>query len=80
MLDKWYRFHKIKGDEDDRGYQRMAGLRKVYGRYDKKQSNVVDGDPVPPGSPTLLHLPNRKGDKPNRGKRLTESELADTDL
>ena len=42
MLDKLYQFHKIKGDGDDRGYQRMAGLRKVYGRYDKKQSDVVD--------------------------------------
>ena len=57
----------------------MAGLRKVYGRYDKKQSDVVDGDHVPPGSPMRLHLPHRKGDTPDRGKRPIESEFADSD-
>ena len=67
---KLERFHHIQGDETDRAYQRIATLRKHYGRYRGK----VQGEP--PGTPSTIRIPHTKGTTPNREVALTESEFA----
>ena len=69
-LDRWERFHHIKGDETDRAYQRIATLRKHYGRYRGK----VQGEP--PGTPSTIRIPHTKGTTPDREVMPTESEFA----
>ena len=69
-LDRWERFHHIKGDETDRAYLRIVTLRKHYGRY----QGHVRGEP--PGPPSTIHLPHIKGTTPNRDVTPTESEFA----
>ena len=59
-LDRWERFHHIKGDETDRAYLRIATLRKHYGRYRGK----VQGEP--PGPPSAIRIPHIKGTTPDR--------------
>ena len=59
-LDRWERFHHIEGDETDRAYQRIATLRKHYGRYRGK----VKGEP--PGTPSTIRIPHTKGTTPDR--------------
>ena len=69
-LDRWERFHHIKGDETDRAYLRIATLRKHYGRY----LGQVRGKP--PGPPSTIRLPHIKGTTPDRDVTPTESEFA----
>ena len=69
-LDRWERFHHIKGDETDRAYLRIATLRKHYGRYLGK----VRGEP--PGPPSTIRIPHIKGTTPDRDVTLAESEFA----
>ena len=69
-LDRWERFHHIQGDETDRAYQRIATLRKHYGRYRGK----VQGEP--PGTPSTIRIPHTKGTTPDREVAPTESEFA----
>ena len=68
-LDRWERFHHIKGDETDRAYLRIATLRKHYGRYRGK----VRGEP--PGPPSTIRIPHIKGTTPDRDVTPTESEF-----
>ena len=69
-LDRWERFHHIKGDETDRAYLRIATLRKHYGLYLGK----VRGEP--PGPPSTIRIPHIKGTTPDRDITPTESEFA----
>ena len=69
-LDRWDRFHHIKGDETDRAYLRIATLRKHYGRY----QGQVQGER--PGPPSTIRLPHIKGTTPDRDVTPTESEWA----
>ena len=69
-LDRWERFHHIKGDETDRAYLRIATLRKHYGRYRGK----VQGEP--PGPPSAIRIPHIKGTTPDRDVKPAESEFA----
>ena len=69
-LDRWERFHHIKGDETDRAYLRIATLRKHYGRYRGK----VQGEP--PGPPSAIRIPHIKGTTPDRDVTPAESEFA----
>ena len=65
MLDKWYRFHEITGEEHNAGYQWIAALRQAYGQYKWENGDVIQGNPDPPGPPTLIPLPHMKGDTPS---------------
>ena len=69
-LDRWERFHDIKGDETDRAYLRIATLRKHYGRY----QGQVQGKPR--GPPSTIRLPHIKGTTTDRDVTPTESEWA----
>ena len=69
-LDRWERFHHIKGDETDRAYLQIATLRKHYGRY----QGQVWGEP--PGPLSTIRLPHIKGTTPDRDVTPTESEFA----
>ena len=73
-LDRWERFHHIEGDETDRAYQRIATLRKHYGRYRGK----VKGEP--PGTPSTIRIPHTKGTTPDREVAPTESEFTWSEL
>ena len=48
-------------------------------QYEKRSSDIIKGDPIPPGSLALLHLPHRKGTTPFRGRQAAASELAESD-
>ena len=76
MLDQWFRFHEITGDEDDATYQRVVQLRRAYRKGEK---DVIEGNPVPPAEPSLIRLPHTKGSTPDREKPPTESKLAESD-
>ena len=68
-LDLWGRFHELEGNETDRAYQRVATLRKHYGRYQGP------GEGEPSGPPSTIRLPHTKGTTPDRDTTPTESEL-----
>ena len=78
MFDWWYRLHEIMGDETYLAYQSVSDLRRRYGQYEKRSSDIIKGDPIPPGSLALLHLPHRKGTTPFRGRQAAASELAES--
>ena len=69
-LNRWERFHHIKGDETEWAYLRLATLRKHYGRY----LGQVRGEPQ--GPPSTIRLPHVKGTTPDRDVTPTESEFA----
>ena len=77
MLDRWFRFHEIAGEEDNPTYQRIVQLRRAYGPYQIRKGDIIDGDPVPPEDPMLLRLPHKKGTTPHHERPPTESELAE---
>ena len=73
-LDPWERFHHIEGDETNRAYQRIATLRKHYGRYWGKVKGEL------PGTPSTIRIPHTKGTTPDREVAPAESEFAGSEL
>ena len=72
-LDRWGWFHDLEGDENDRAYQRVATLRKHYGRYQGPE----EGEPL--GPPSTIRLPHTKGTTLDRDATPMELERAGSD-